>query len=467
MRKTHRHILCFLSSIFITTSLQYTFPIKANAKFFQGILVLYVGMVNQDDLENVEKYDILLTNRFTVDSNKKFIYEHMKSTNDKSTTYLYQLGPETNINQDRYNIKYLNTIGRYTFLKKYHAHLFLTNSYANDIINPSYPNSVLMKFGSNEYQNIWVNATLNDIYPQPWKADGIFIDNCSVATQITGKTPIGTDYPPDPSYANADSWNISMNQFINTVTAALQEKGQKVFVNRGSTRYRDGYTAWIALDQSATPPDLVLEEGAFSVRWGKNDVQFYREDEWRRQVDIVGQIKNSEVGLLSHTKLSPDQPNGKDNFGKPASFWQVLWYSMCSYHLARRDEPNNSYFMFGSTGYKTAWWFDEYDKINLGKALGTYKTQAIAGTTIYYREFEQGYVLVNPTTTDIQSFQLPQSCVERTHNNLTTDASKLSVISTIAIPSHHGVICQKLLTTGRIKEDRSLLQMPPAAETYK
>jgi len=31
-----------------------------------------------------------------------------------------------------------------------------------------------------------------------------------------------------------------------------------------------GAAAWLALDASASPPDVVAEEGAFAIMWGTN-----------------------------------------------------------------------------------------------------------------------------------------------------------------------------------------------------
>jgi Rne/Rng family ribonuclease len=61
---------------------------------------------------------------------------------------------------------------------------------------------------------------------------------------------------------------------------------------------------------------------------------------------------------------------------------------------------------------------DEYDKIDLGRALGSYTVTTIGGVNIYSREFEKGYVYVNPTANNVASVTLPQASRQLTHGNL-------------------------------------------------
>jgi len=197
-----------------------------------------------------------------------------------------------------------------------------------------------------------------------------------------------------------------MNSFAGAITAGLHGYGQKLWCNRGDTRSVDGSAAWLTLDAAASPPDVLMEEGAFAVMWGSGAVYFYEESDWKRQVDTMGAIKNSKVAILSHTQLLPGQ-SGTDNWGEPVTFWQALWYSLGSFLLTKNDVLGNHYFMFnGASGFSQIWWYDEYDKIDLGKAVGPYSVATIGGVNIYSREFEKGYVYVNPSTTNVPSVTL-------------------------------------------------------------
>ena len=97
----------------------------------------------------------------------------------------------------------------------------------------------------------------------------------------------------------------------------------------------------------------------------------------------------------------------------------------------------------GGSGYNKIWWYDEYDKIDLGRAIGTYKVSIVNGANIYSREFEKGYVYVNPTSNDVSSITLPQASRQLTHDNLLSAPSTLPQISTIALKSHNATILLK------------------------
>jgi len=318
---------------------------------------------------------------------------------------------------------------------------FLTASSGERIRHPQYPTCWLLDFGSPNFLAYWIESTLHDIVNQPWKADGIFVDNClavSKARTIYGVMP--------QKYPTVKAWNENMQIFINGVAQALHNNHQKIVINRGNSRHLEGYEAWITLDRSTHPPDVVMEEGAFAVSYGRDsDVQFYSEEDWKRQMDIAGQIQHSKIIMMSHSDLREGE-TGKDQNGKPVSFWQVLWYSMCSYQLARRDNPNNCYFSFTSPSDKSNYvvpWFGEFDSINLGRALGAYKVQQVGGMNVYYREFEKGFVYVNPASSDVASVLLPQTCVQVTHERLNKDFETLPVVTAVVLPAHTGVIVVK------------------------
>ena len=189
---------------------------------------------------------------------------------------------------------------------------------------------------------------------------------------------------------------------MQSLVTGLESSGQKMWANRGQTSSQGGFADWLALDQSGNAPSVVMEEGAFAVEWGDtSDTQFYPENGWKRQVDLLGMIKYSRIAYLSHTNLDEAEV-GVDTSGKPVTFWQSMYYALGSYLLGKNDLLNNAYFMFhGNTGYGKILWFDEYDQIDLGRAMGHYQISDMNGDNIYWREFESGYVYVNPTQNDV------------------------------------------------------------------
>src|SRR5258705_4666505 len=149
-------------------------------------------------------------------------------------------------------------------------------------------------------------------------------------------------------------------------------------------------------------------------------------------------VKNTQVAMVSHTQLSAGQ-SGSDNLGNPVSFWQTLWYSLGSYLLGKNDVLGNAYFMFhgGDSDYNKIIWYDEYDKIDLGKALGSYAVTPIGGVNIYSREFEKGYVYVNPTATNVASVPFPQAGPQLTHDKLLSVLCSIPLVSSGSLAAPH------------------------------
>src|SRR6266850_7574059 len=145
----------------------------------------------------------------------------------------------------------------------------------------------------------------------------------------------------------------------------------------------------------------------------------------------MGAIKNSKVTRISHTQLS-EGGSGTDNWGKPVTYWQTLWYALGSFLLGKNEALNNAYFMF-NYNYTHIWWYDEYDKIDMGRALGSYTVTSIGGVNVYSREFERGYVYVNPTATNVPSVTLPQASRLLTRDTLNSPLNALPLVRTIPL----------------------------------
>src|SRR6266853_1291672 len=148
------------------------------------------------------------------------------------------------------------------------------------------------------------------------------------------------------------------------------------------------------------------------------------------------------AAIFSHTNLAPGQ-SGTDNWGKPVTFVQSLWYALGSFLLGKNDVLNNAYFAFTSgTNYDSIQWYNEYDKIDLGKAIGPYTVTTIGGANIYSREFESGYVYVNPTA-NIAPLPLPRASLQLTHDNLLSPLDSIPIVSSIPLRAHNAAIFLK------------------------
>ncbi len=425
--------------------------VTGSSKFIPAMIVYYGGgpTLTSSDAARLAKYDLIDIDRFRYNQIGGNTWASIKAINPNTQIYLYEMGPESPNYMDASAPVSLNGLGRYNVARGHpmgtlngnHPELYLTDSTGARIFSRSYSNLTagtywhLMDFGSSAYQSYWTTSVKADIIDQPWVADGVFADNCLTFASSGGYSGVSTKYPTD------SAWSSAMNGFAGGIASGLHGYGQKLWCNKGDSRSATGAAAWRALDASANHPDILMEEGAFAVEWGAA-VQFYPENEWKNQVDTIGALANTKVGLMSHTQLAPGQI-GTDNWGKPVDFWQAFYYSMGSL-LVGKNAANNAYLMFTSgTAYNAIVWYDEFDQIDLGAPVGTYTITNVGGVNVYWREFQRGYVAVNPTATDVAAFSLPQPVQRITHDNLYSAFSTLPSVSAISLNGHNAAILWK------------------------
>jgi len=427
-------------------------PAGRPAKFIPTFLTYYGGGLpfTDADAARLAKFDLLDVDRFRYADIGGNTWAALKALNPGVEIYLYEMGAEAPNFLDAATTLSLNGLGRHDVSRGHsmgslngnQPQLFLLDAAGSRIYNTTYSDPAanrfwyLMDFGSSAYQAYWVEAVKADLAEQVWAADGVHADNCLALATFAGNSA------SPPLYATNAAWSIAMNGFASAITSGVHAFGQKLWCNRGGSRQADGAAAWGALDAAAPPPDVVGEEGAFAVAWGDAATQFYPEADWKRQLDAIGAIRNSKVAVFSSTQLAPDG-SGTDNWGKPVTYWQTLWYAMGSFLLAKYDFRNNAYFNFYGNGasHDRIWWYDEFDRIDLGRALAPYGVATIGGTNVYWREFELGYVLVNPTADDVASIVLPQPCRQLTHDNLGGPSG--DPVTAISLGGHSGAILLK------------------------
>jgi len=421
----------------------------ASDRFLPTFLVYY-GDVVQGDEQRLAKYDLLDVTRRNynqISGNGTQTWGAIKALNPDIEIYLYELAAEVaNFTDDREVID-LTNLGRYDVsrghsmgsLNGQHPELFLVDQGGNRMLTGTQggdPNKRwhLMDFGHPDYQSYWLQSVLADIVGQPWGADGVFADNCF---SVRFGVPLPAKYPTYQAWADA------MNSFASAIATQLHVYNRKVWCNRGNSRWPEGAAAWIALEASTTPPDLVMEEGAFVSQTGANITQFWSEEHWKRQIDMMGAIAKSRITLLSSTHLAPDG-SGVDSNQQPISFWQTLWYSMASVLIGKNDTLNNAYFMFRSGhNYDQMPWYPEYEHIDLGRAMGAYAMDTVGGVNVYRREFEYGYVYVNPIANGANNIVIAQPVKQLSHDNLLADWSTLTSVSSISLAQHHGTVLVK------------------------
>src|SRR5712664_709945 len=248
-----------------------------STKFIPTFLVYYGGgpALVAADAPTLAKFDLIDIDRFRYNNIGSSTWAAIKAINPNVQIYLYEMGAEAPNYLDSTAQLYLNGLGRYNISRRHlmgslngnHPELFQLSS-GNRIYNTGFSNVSanqywhLMDFGSSAYQTYWVTAAKADIVDQPWVADGVFVDNCLTLARGGSYSAASTLYPTNAA------WSSAMQSFVEAITTGMHGYGQKLWCNRNESRSAVGSAAWLALDNGARPPDVVLEEGAFAVMWG-------------------------------------------------------------------------------------------------------------------------------------------------------------------------------------------------------
>ena len=399
------------------------------------------------DAAKFAKYDMFSFNRNRYYQMTPNTYDAVKAINPDVIIFNYQQGPDTWTSQDGSSVLNVNNIVRYnnTYghsmgnLNTNNPSFFLLDTSGQRIHTYGKSYRYLLDFGSAGFQAYWLEATEADVVDQPWRPDGIFIDNC----MPTWGGGYWCDLPA--KYQTNADWVPAMISFHTALTAGLHARGLQVWTNTGHINdyTGDGYDAWLTIDADPNHPDFMAEEGAFVHGWS-GDASFYDEGKWKMQVDMMTELQNSSITQFAHCGL-PIGGSGTDTNGKPVTFWDALWYGMGSFFLGKNDVLDNAYFQFHShsIGYTIPYWFDEYDQIDLGDAVGDYQKTTIGSSNIYWREFEKAYVFVNPSSNDVPVIPLAQPCKQLSHATINDDPEGFADVTSISLESHRAAILVK------------------------
>ena len=80
---------------------------------------------------------------------------------------------------------------------------------------------------------------------------------------------------------------------------------------------------------------------------------------------------------------------------------------------------------------------------------------------VYWREFENGFVYVNPTPQDVASVPLLQPGRQLTHDNIGSPPESIPIVGAIALNSHNAAILLKTPVT-RFQENNAAVAGRPA-----
>ncbi len=398
-----------------------------------------------EDAAKLARYYMFSFNRKRYYEISPNTYDAVRAHNPEILIFNYQQGPDIWVDQDGLDVLYVNNIVRYDNarghsmgnLNVHNPDFFLLNSAGQRIHSYYSDNRYMLDFGSAGFQAYWLEATEHDVVDQPWVPDGIFVDNTTAR--------YGTWFGDRPAkYPTDAEWTSAMIDFHAALAAGLHEREVKIWTNTGNIHRSDGYDAWLAIDADSNRVDFLNSEGTFCHGWGQADCTWYDEAGWKRQVDIMVNLVNCGAAIFSHVDMA-EGASGTDNYGQTVTYWEALWYAMGSYLLGRNDTRGNDTFFFSNKvdAYNKLYWYDEYDRVDMGDSLGTYRLTVHGGTNIYWREFAKGYVYVNPTGSDCSSIPLPVPCKQLSHATINEDLEGFPDVTNISLDSHRAAIVLK------------------------
>jgi len=400
------------------------------------------------DEAKLARYDLFSFNRHRYYDLQPNTYDLVRAINPDIIIYNYQQGPDTWLSSDGANILYINNIARYSNsmghsmgnLDTDNPELFMLNSSGQRIWSYGSSNRRWMDFGNPNFQAYWLEATIHDIVDQAWCPDGIFVDNCM---------PVWASYfcPQRPAnYPTDADWMEGMLDYHTALAAGLHARGIRLWTNTDGPGDAATYGAWLVLDADPNHPDLLNSEGSFVHSWNSSyAATFYDETKWKRQVDVMRELQNCGTTTFSHVNMA-EGGSGYDNYGRTVTYWDALWYAMASYLLGKNDQRDDKdYFYFSNAvdHYYKLYWYDEYERIDLGPAVGEYTLTVYDGRNIYWREYVRGYVYVNPTGGGCASIPLPEPCKQLSHETINDDPATLPDVTSIPLDLHRAAILLK------------------------
>jgi hypothetical protein len=337
-------------------------------------------------------------------------------------------------------------------------------------------NQYIARYGDPEYVGFWHEANRQDVLLQPWYegADGLHLDECNGMFEGITADPL-----PNSGYGTEQERYSKMVQFLKNVSAAAHTGSPRFLINPNatSTYTPEGRAAWKNLDQNPNTeerPDILHEEGAFFHRWASRfDIWFYTEAQWKQQVDMIAGLQNvRSMWVASHRMKTTD--SGTDNYGNEGvTHWQALHFALASMALGKQESRESYLYVTtehypGGRKYKDVRWYPEYDemdggKMDFGNARGPYTVREVNGVNLYLREFDNGWVVANPTKRDVDgpvdlsvALEVPTPVRHVSHDRIRMSLEDIPEITALTegVPAHTGLFLRK-------SGDAPVLRLPP------
>jgi hypothetical protein len=427
----------------------------APGKFIPTFCILYMGPKTNQVLKDAARFDLIDAGvHAAADSNT---WPTVKKVNPNLKVFIYQMGP------GEYNSAVDFTPGQnWDWMTSNHglksADRWTAVGEGGDYLQNG--KERLMVIGNPGWQQYWLDTV--GLFWSPNSpnlgADGVYADNLdyewpSEDVWYRQGHPDQTDLPADYFHGgvyNPQPWRTQAQAFFDRAVPWLADRHQMLIPNFGYMSKDPD--SWHDLDSRTHPVFGAMEEGAFATPWGaKGQFTFYAEPQWLNQVNAMHHLQHLRALMSVHgmpdskaTDISKmDVADASGNRG-----WDMLWFGLASFLQGYDDIRQNGYFGFTVWGYGSAFYFDEYDPahLNLGHVIGeSHRVEAAAGHC-YVREFDSGWVVVNPTNALVQGVPVPQGQARVLDHYTFEHAQDQPLVASFDLPAHRGVV---LLKPGR------------------
>ncbi len=433
---------------------------SGKSKFIPTYAILYGNPKNARPLEETAKFDVLVasTNATRVwRTQGRNSWLSLKAVNPSILVFVYAMGP------GEYNTANWGELGEgWEWMKRNHGNEAEDRwtargaKHGTYLQGRRYPNERLMDITKAGWHEYWIKTLYQDYWGGGRKldlegVDGVFSDN----THFGVPWPSGwyrenspdmkddpVEFSTDGKY-NFDRWREGMSGFLKRAVPWYHAKGVTFANNFESLGRHPDW--WRELDSLPSPPFAAMDEGGFICPWGSGTGRFFTWD-WEGRVRAMKDVRNVRILMNGHATVPDgeglDKMDIRDSNGMNG--WDALWFSMTSFLLGFDDVNRNAYMNFTLWGYQNYYWFDEFDPqyLHLGRARGDFRRSG----EIWLREFDDGYVAVNPGKLEVNNLETPAPKLRVLNHANFRKADEAPLVSRFDLPARRGVI---LLKPGR------------------
>ncbi|HEX5196821.1 MAG TPA: putative glycoside hydrolase [Gaiellales bacterium] len=251
-----------------------------------------------------------------------------------------------------------------------HPDWFLQDADGRRLIFQSYPSSRVMDVGNQAYQDAGIAHVV--AMARAAGFDGVFLDdaNASLRWVVAGGSSASVSYPTDAA------WQAAVYSFFTRVAPQLHAAGLQVVANIGGSTVTPGlWQKW------NTPLDGAMEESWTDGGEGLGQ----QVPDWSAKLaNVAWSEANGKYAILnSYNTTEAGNTYGLASMLLVAGGWS-------SYDTA-------------NSRYQSETWYPEYDTAaQLGEPLGGY---TVLPDGVYRRDFANGVVLVNPSTSPVDAVE--------------------------------------------------------------